>query len=222
MRDKRKSAEYFSTYIRYEKDRIEKRLDKLRDCTDAAKTVRISENLFRSQLNLLISSFSAGADRDELNEIYGAMCKTAENVHTLTYWEALVLGTFAVMMDSADAVKPVLDKFEQIFVSDKLLNGLASFLQNGKAEWVGTYQFAEPYAKLDAVLAAPTAARAEQALKEYLYLWYSQCADYAWYNTVNNTNDVYYGYWCFEAAALVRILGLNEDALAIREYYPKL
>ncbi len=69
--------------------------------------------------------------------------------------------------------------------------------------------------------AAPTA-RAEQALKEYLYLWYSQCADYAWYNTVNNTNDAYYGYWCFEAAALVRILGLNEDALASREYYPKL
>lgn len=96
MRDKRKSAEYFSTYIRYEKDRIEKRLDKLRDCTDAAKTVRISENLFRSQMNLLIASFSAGADKNELNEIYGAMCKTVENVHTLTYWEALVLGTFAV------------------------------------------------------------------------------------------------------------------------------
>ena len=221
MRDKRKPAEYFSDYIDYEKSRIAKKEAKLKDCNEEDKITRISGNLFLSQMNLLVASFSVGATKAEMQEIHSALSATAKHIQTIPYRDALVMASFAVMLGNASAMEPVLNRFSSVFNGDKLLNGLATYLREGTAIWTGTYKYAS-YSDLDAVLSARSTDDAERELLAYLSVWYSKCSDCAWYDTLNSPNDVYNGYWCFEAAALSVILDLNECVLAGSEYYPAL
>ena len=221
MRDKRKPAEYFSDYIDYEKSRIEKKEAKLKDCNEDEKIMRISGNLFLSQMNLLVASFSVGATKAKMQEIHSALCATAKHIQTIPYRDALVMASFAVMLGNASAMEPVLNRFRSVFNGDKLLNGLATYLREGTAIWTGTYKYAS-YSDLDAVLSARSTDDAERELLAYLSVWYSKCSDCAWYGTLNSSSDVYNGYWCFEAGALAVILNLNESVLASSEYYPAL
>ena len=62
---------------------------------------------------------------------------------------------------------------------------------------------------------------AEAFLAEYLKRkWYSSHSDYYWYNSHESKANTYFGYWCFEAGAIVKIMGLDDSALKDNQYYP--
>jgi len=50
--------------------------------------------------------------------------------------------------------------------------------------------------------------------------WYQHHKDAYWYNSHNSKNNTYCGYWCFEIAALVKILGVDDTSFAADPYYP--
>ena len=62
----------------------------------------------------------------------------------------------------------------------------------------------------------------EKAVQNYLKGWYERNKESAWYETLNSANDIYYGYWSFESAAVAVIYGLNQEYLAQNAYFPKL
>ena len=72
------------------------------------------------------------------------------------------------------------------------------------------------------MIGAEDRAAKEQAMLIYLSGWYAQCKDCAWYDTENNPNDVYYGYWSFESAAVAKIYGLDPTICAQSPYFPVL
>ncbi|MNY61286.1 hypothetical protein D3C86_1979500 [compost metagenome] len=41
-----------------------------------------------------------------------------------------------------------------------------------------------------------------------------------WYDNDKNRNDVFFGYWSFESAAFMKILGLEDTILQSQQYYP--
>lgn len=164
MRDRRKTAAYFEAYIACEKGRLEKKLEKVKACTDREQAARVWNSIFLYRMNLLLASFSAGADRDELKELYEAACEAACRISSLSYGDALVLSCFSVMLGSFSAMKPVAGLFESVFTMDKLLGGLRSYPESGHAVWQGEYRFPEVYGALDAVLEAGTKEAGEKAL----------------------------------------------------------
>lgn len=220
MRDTRKSASYFESYLQYEKGRIEGRIEKLELCDDVEKRTRISDNLFLNRMNVLIASFSYGATQRELAKLYQSACSTAEKLRSLTYADALTLASFAVILDDKVAIQPLFQKFHTVFEGDKLLAGLQSYIETGQAMWNGNYRFPAPYAGLDAVISASDQKSKENALLAYLDGWYAQCDDCAWYDTVNSSSNVYYGYWSFESAAIAKIFNLNINACSQNPYFP--
>lgn len=220
MRDRRKTAAYFEAYIACEKGRLEKKLEKVNACTDREQAARVWNSIFLYRMNLLLASFSAGADRDELKELYEAACEAACRISSLSYGDALVLSCFSVMLGSFSAMKPVAGLFESVFTMDKLLGGLRSYPESGHAVWQGEYRFPEVYGALDAVLEAGTKEAGEKALLSWMETWYDKCGDCAWHGTLESANDVYYGYWCLEAAALAIIFGFDTERLSGNEYFP--
>ncbi len=61
-------------------------------------------------------------------------------------------------------------------------------------------------------------------ITKYLAGWYNQCRKFGWWNahTLGNLQGSreYYGYWCFEAAAVISVLGLDVDRFD-SEYLPR-
>lgn len=53
--------------------------------------------------------------------------------------------------------------------------------------------------------------------------WYSNCKDYGWYDSHKlrrRSQNIYFGYWCFEAGAIVKRLNWDDTDIAGQQYYP--
>lgn len=58
-------------------------------------------------------------------------------------------------------------------------------------------------------------------LKRYLETcWYSNHKDAPWYESHKSKQNIYYGYWSFEAGAIAKILNIDDSSLKDTPYYP--
>lgn len=51
--------------------------------------------------------------------------------------------------------------------------------------------------------------------------WYSNHKESSWYNSHKDKYNTYLGYWSFETAAIVKILGIDDSSFINCQYYPK-
>ena len=106
------------------------------------------------------------------------------------------------------------------YANDKLILCLASYATDGKVLWTGDFVFPEIYVTLDRVFSANSEGVRLTAMKEYLDIWYASNKDSAWYDTLDNKHDIYYGYWSFESPAIAQILAIDINELREKEYFP--
>ena len=70
------------------------------------------------------------------------------------------------------------------------------------------------------VLTEKDSKKSEFLIKKFLNKeWYSGHREASWYD--NHKEDTYLGYWCFEAAAITCIKGLDDSSYRDHPYYPK-
>lgn len=71
-------------------------------------------------------------------------------------------------------------------------------------------------------LEADNAGEQEVALADFLKNWYPALRkmSVAWIDNHKSKHDAYFGYWCFEAAAAVKVLGLDPDIFKKIPYFP--
>lgn len=50
--------------------------------------------------------------------------------------------------------------------------------------------------------------------------WYKNHKDAGWYDSHKSSHDTYFGYWSFETAAVVKIMGLDDSSFKEALYYP--
>jgi len=63
---------------------------------------------------------------------------------------------------------------------------------------------------------------AQQNLKFFLdKKWYNSLKGTPMHNQHNNPHDTYVGYWCFQAAAITRLMELDDSSYQDNPYYPK-
>jgi hypothetical protein len=76
------------------------------------------------------------------------------------------------------------------------------------------------YKNLRAATQQQDTAEAAKLVKRFLEKgFYHKHANF--YNKHKNQHEVYYGYWSFESAAVVAIMGLDDSSFRENQYYPK-
>ncbi|WP_149244338.1 PoNi-like cognate immunity protein [Dyadobacter sp. 32] len=64
--------------------------------------------------------------------------------------------------------------------------------------------------------------KAEVLVKEFVTKdWYKNHKEVGWYNSHKSKHNIYFGYWSFETAAVVKIMGLDDSGFRDCQYYPK-
>ncbi|MGE1049132.1 PoNe immunity protein domain-containing protein, partial [Bacillus sp. GMs2/1] len=90
--------------------------------------------------------------------------------------------------------------------------------------WKGNtteFIFVDPYKSIYRVVNAKNKEESVKELKEYLEgKWYKGHSDTGWYDSHENKNDIYNGYWSYESGAIVKILKLDDSSLKNTLYYP--
>lgn len=62
---------------------------------------------------------------------------------------------------------------------------------------------------------------AQELIKLFLEKeWYNNHKEAGWYNNHQNKNNTYFGYWSFETASIVKIMGLDDTDFKGCTYYP--
>lgn len=220
MRDKRKSEDYFNSYIAYQEDRIRKKSAKLSDSEgDSAKVGRINQSLLKLKVDMVYAQFSAGADRNKLSNYLEDAQKTASRVISIDYETLLTLLSLSVIMGKKSGSSELIARHSNVVENDKLLNCLAKYIENGKVIWEGGFMIKGLYDSLDNLA---NASDKESILNTYLSDWYDAHKDFAWYDSHKNDKDTYVGYWSFESAALAKVMGIDQSKLTDNEYYPLL
>jgi Domain of unknown function (DUF1911) len=138
-----------------------------------------------------------------------------------TYVDALRALCLAVIFDAdSEVVRAVASRAENEG-SDFVFDSIAS-RYDASREIGGTVVSARPYARLQKVFeAAPDKRPALMAA--FLDTWYRGNKGTYWWDghaIIDRGGLAYSGYWCFEAAAVVKLLDIDDSSFRDNEYYP--
>ena len=218
MRDNIKDKDYYTSFLNYQYERIEKKESKLIGA-DGEKRQRILLSLTGYEVDLIKAEFSAGASAGNLKTILIRAIGIISEYHNITYDDLLNLLSLTIILDAKDNAGQLIEANKTIIGKDRLLKFLALSIKNGSVEWDSNIAIREEYDALNQVF---NAVDKEEALRNYLTGWYEAHSEYAWYDAHLKDTDTYCGYWSFESAAVVKILGLREERVKNIEYYPSL
>ena len=114
-----------------------------------------------------------------------------------------------------DGVKDYL--FE--FIIRAKLNNRQLIIEESYQEFFGVPQ---TFDKLRQAIIETDKTKAEKLVKEFITKdWYKNHKEAGWYNSHKSKHDTYFGYWSFETAAVVKIMGLDNTRFRECPYYPK-
>ena len=219
MRDTRKDKAYFDAYI---EDELEAIADTERDLESGEiepdRVASVQDWQLMDRTHLLIAKYSRGDDIAELGRMITEMTDDFCRWHdTDAYSDNMEFASMAYLFG---ADENTLEKIRKSMVEKsgaKTYDWLIEFvltgnLVGGKLAWE----------KSDHFLAEAIEQRSAEPIKTYLSRWYSSNLSSGWYDTHKCDDDelLYYGYWCFEAAAIAKRLGLDDTPLRKSKYYP--
>ncbi len=76
------------------------------------------------------------------------------------------------------------------------------------------------FGKLRQAIIEPDKLKAQLLVKEFITKdWYKEHKNAAWYNSHKSIHNTYFGYWSFETAAVVKIMGLDDSSFKDCIYY---
>lgn len=146
------------------------------------------------------------------------------------YIDILDILSFSVLLDiPTHYFRMIADIISKDDVKDFLINFLLKFKLKGLIGFSEESYNDEKYLHINKRLGAlkkiinmEDKATANKELKSFLEKkWYSSLKDTGYYNQHKNPHNTYTGYWCFVAAAIVKIKGLDDSSFKDNEYYPK-
>lgn len=238
MRASIKDEKYFenliSEYERVKKNSLEKMANGLiaPDRILPSKRFRFNANLFA-----LIMKYSAGYDilllRSEFEEILRSAPEIWPDDGSVAmpdylfdyYINMLWLLTWGIFLDIKDEdFATIVAVWDRSGRKDWLIEYLISARIQGRPS-AETLIFPVPYAALKTAVEAAhggDTVRASTILKRYMEKeWYSGHKKASWYDNHKNKHDTFFGYWSFEAAAVVKIAGIDDSSFREHAYYPK-
>ncbi|WP_422105277.1 PoNe immunity protein domain-containing protein [Winogradskyella sp.] len=144
------------------------------------------------------------------------------------YLDMIRMLSFGILINSP---KNIIDKLVLQIDGDKIKDFLLEFLIRyydtnrplvTEESYREFFHINERFGRLKSIIKEENKTTAEQELKYFLEKeWYESFKGTPLYNQHLNPNDTYSGYWCFVAAAIVKIKGLDDSSFRTNTYYPK-
>lgn len=210
LRDSIKSEAYFEEYIRCQDKRIEKFMTTAA-ALPAAETEKIKKckrTAANFQRDLIYAKYSAGAEKQELQESYREYLALLGAVGISDYAEYIDVLSIAIVLDiSLCDYSDLLDEQEcsdalTRLLADDIRSGELGQIEEGALRYEDYYKIFQEYLKGNCTIVQ---------LGEYMeHQWYEASKEFSWYGSHESTEDIYTGYWCWLAAACVKIR--KEDA----------
>ena len=239
MRDPLSSESYLLETIEFNREKIynrKKEIIQLKD--DMKKGIQrypkdnqsiiyaMHRGMFMYNTETLIAKYSLGSHPDEMIEDYLSGIEYLENVGNAEPWyvDVLRMVSLGILLevDKKD-LKRLACAIEKQKIEDALLDFLLKACDIGWNHNTSRYERKNPYAKtaeiIQMALHDKDKERASKRLQQYVEKeWIKGHNDLDWKNA--HKEPGYVGLWSFEAAALAKILGLDDSALKDNNHYP--
>jgi len=224
MRDRIKSIEYFDRIIVRDIRRINNFQNKLNNNEVKKNRIPSIENKIRNiKLEIFYAKYSRGDNFEELTANYIKDFKEKLNTipdlfnsESYSYVANLEIMSLGKLLNFGSLVKEIYEPLlKKANINDWLYNFIL-FEENTDA----LFLWEDPYKLISTLVNAEDGKRIS-ILKDYLdNKWYKANVDVGWYDSHKSKIDVYTGYWSFEAGAVAKILGLDDNSLKNQQYYP--
>ncbi|PWV47732.1 PoNe immunity protein domain-containing protein [Chitinophaga sp. S165] len=185
---------------------------------------------FAGKLNKILElEYSAGKQVDGLVDIYK---RSLDNYvkgwdkNDPTYEDLLNMVSWGILLDIPASDFRRLEQYieradsegPENWKPDALLWYLVRRRLNNAPSDIGATLFPAIYQPLFDITQLPKA-DAENAVREYLGKWYELRKGSPWFNT-HARDKGYSGYWAWDVAAVVKVMGLDDSSFKDNPYYP--
>lgn len=238
LRDDRADLEYFQEL----RSRLQQGVELFRaDVGDPSRVgedrVRDAQHYFAYALNLVKCAYgmgeSAAVIAEHADELLRARASYLQAQHQVPS------GPYAFDVDRAQYVLPV-EVLAIARLTDRPIQSINEIVElNGNLgvdtvydflaqpqnpiQSPGSVAYPKPYQQLLAVIEADPGSR-PALMKAFLKVWYSQNRGLVWWGqhtTIPKGRYMYVGYWCFEAAAVTKLLDIDDSSYRDNQYYPR-
>jgi hypothetical protein len=235
MRSIIKDEVYFASLLKRLEALLQKSYQRINDGQVAPERLQpYKRGIFSNQLHFLIAKYSGGLSIDELkasnqhaidliSEIWPddgseAMPDFLKDWYVHMEW-MLSFGIFLNISDE-DFAK-VVGVWDKTGRRDWLIDYLIAHRIPDRPI-VDTLIFPKPYAALKKAVEESDPQKRSAIVKHYLEKeWYAGQKGVYWYDDHKNAHDIFFGYWSFESAAVVKIAGIDDSSFRDNMYYPK-
>ena len=225
IRDIRKDANYFKKYIAEEDARFNKYYNTAQQKSNegndyAAK--RAYTFAAGVQKNKMIALYSAGAKLPDVLSAYENWVMICSKLPQLPYSELLLAASLCILLKPSKEIVDIVSEMLSIFTEDDIfIEGFKNYLQGKGFVYTGQSIKYDNFSKLKQIVVEPDNATQINKLITFTNKeWYSTQYGSAWYNSHLKDTGTYFGYWCFEGAALATALSLDTSDLKKADFIP--
>src|SRR5690606_35064364 len=135
------------------------------------------------------------------------------NLHN-RYVDILHLLSLSILLEmDMTLLKKIIDLINRDHLEDKLIDFIIKYKVVDWNRNSNIFLHDTPYQSFDEIIEVSDKISAANRLKHYLEKeWYPGHRDSGWYDTHKEKEDLYSGYWSFESAAVVKIMGLDDTS----------
>lgn len=223
QRDKIKSAKYFTDLLAEDLTRSNNFENKL--SLNEVKVERISaikRTIFSINIGILVAKFSSGENLAELIPLLKKEIFYAEESWNAEsgYVEMLWMLSMGIMLGIEDMeFNKLVVLVDRDILEDYIIDYLITYRVKGR-KISEKIEFDNPYKSIVQITKS-SKEDAQSLLKKYLEReWYKGHNDSYWYDNHKSDENIYFGYWSFEAGAIVKIMSLDDNSFKDNQYYP--
>lgn len=242
VRQNIKNEEYFARYFKTNNDLLQKGFDMLNSGLVVEKQKPVfKKGQFDIYLHLTIASYTANLEVDVTKKNLITTINYLEEGWNsdivkfnyngkllnqyLVYDQILWLLSLGYLLDISTEH---FNKMVEIVDRDEIKDYLYEFIIKAKLKERKTivkesYEFGwDLFQKLRLATTQINKIEAEHLVNDFIKVdWYNEHKQSGLVNSHKSKYDIYFGYWSFETAAIVKIMGLNDSSFRNCAYYPK-
>ncbi|RFB53539.1 PoNi-like cognate immunity protein [Bacillus thuringiensis] len=179
---------------------------------------------FRYEMEDIRAKYSLGEDVSVIEEDFHNAIYDLENTGSreIGYLSLIWMISLGILLETdkknIERLKKIVDKKN---VNDAVIDFLLCASDIGYTKMTNRYYKENPYAKTREIIELAQTDKKEASKRLQTYMekeWFKGHYDYEWKNA--HKEPGYVGYWSFETAALVKILGLDDTSLKDNNHYP--
>lgn len=208
--DEHRSPEYFQNYIETQRSRIEKFKQILVGCAESEKA-KLYRNISGRLKDLISAQFS---NNDELSAIKNSFEEYAECLNQVgfsSYSEYIDFLSLQLILGIEDVSIDAPSEFD-----DDLIKILKASIAKEQPTLTDTLNYPEYYGVFKEYYLGNIGFN---ELMDYIdNKWYWSSKEFYWFQSHMREDDIYVGYWCYIASAVIRIKGDYERLRETERY----